>query len=38
MATKKKSWIEKRDCGKAPHVTIIDKAFAGIPEFVSNFY
>jgi hypothetical protein len=31
MATKKKSWVQKRDCGKAPHVTIIDKAFAGIP-------
>lgn len=31
MATKKKSWIEKRDCGKAPYATIIDKAFAGIP-------
>ena len=31
MASKKKSWVEKRDCGKAPHVTIIDKAFAGIP-------
>ncbi|MCA3270328.1 MAG: hypothetical protein INF44_08280 [Thalassospira sp.] len=28
---KKKSWVEKRDCGKAPHVTVIDKAFAGIP-------
>lgn len=27
----KKSWVEKRDCGKAPHVTVIDKAFAGIP-------
>jgi hypothetical protein len=31
MAAKKKSWVEKRDCGKAPHVTVIDKAFAGIP-------
>lgn len=31
MAAKKKSWAEKRDCGKAPHVTVIDKAFAGIP-------
>jgi hypothetical protein len=31
MASKKKSWVEKRDCGKAPHVTVIDKAFAGIP-------
>ncbi|XVJ51433.1 MAG: hypothetical protein HEQ32_04895 [Vampirovibrio sp.] len=31
MASKKKSWIEKRDCGKVPHVTVIDKAFAGIP-------
>ncbi len=31
MPTKKKSWVEKRDCGKTPHVTIIDKAFAGIP-------
>lgn len=30
MATKK-SWIEKRECGKAPHTTVIDKAFAGIP-------
>ena len=31
MASKKKSWIEKRDIGKVPHVTVIDKAFAGIP-------
>ncbi len=31
MASKKKSWVEKRDCGKAPHVTVIDKTFAGIP-------
>ena len=31
MATKKKSWVEKRDSCKAPHVTVIDKAFAGIP-------
>ena len=31
MASKKKSWIEKRNCGKAAHVTVIDKAFAGIP-------
>lgn len=30
MATKKKSWIEKRECGKAPHVKVIDKSFAGI--------
>jgi hypothetical protein len=30
MAEKKKSWIEKRDCGKAPHVKVIDKYFAGI--------
>jgi hypothetical protein len=31
MASKKKSWIEKRDGGKEPHVIVIDKAFAGIP-------
>jgi hypothetical protein len=31
MTVKKKSWVQKRDCGKVPHVTIIDKAFAGIP-------
>jgi hypothetical protein len=27
----KKNWIEKRECGKAPHIKIIDKSFAGIP-------
>lgn len=26
----KKSWIEKRDCGKNPQVKIIDKSFAGL--------
>lgn len=30
MTAKKKSWIEKRECGKAPHVKVIDKSFAGI--------
>ncbi len=29
--SKKKTWVEKRECGKPPHVTSIDKAFAGIP-------
>ena len=28
---KAKTWIEKRDCGKAPHVKTIDKAFTGMP-------
>jgi len=31
MASKKKSWVEKRNCGKAPHIKVIDKVFAGIP-------
>lgn len=30
MKAKKKSWVEKRECGKAPCVKIIDKSFAGI--------
>lgn len=30
MTAKKKSWVEKRECGKAPHVKVIDKSFAGI--------
>jgi hypothetical protein len=30
MTTKKKTWVEKRDCGKKPHVKVIDKKFAGI--------
>ena len=25
-----KSWVEKRDCSKDPHVKILDKPFAGI--------
>lgn len=25
-----KSWIEKRDCGKQPHIKTLDKPFAGI--------
>ena len=29
--TKKKSWIEKRNCGKEPHIKIIEKTFAGVP-------
>ena len=28
---KKKTWVEKLHCGKAPHIKKIDKAFAGIP-------
>jgi hypothetical protein len=32
MTSKKKSWIEKRDCNKVPHVKIIDKAFSGVPK------
>ena len=27
-----KSWTEKRDCGKSPHIKILDKKFAGIPQ------
>ena len=30
MAAKKKSWIEKREGGKPPHVIVIEKSFAGI--------
>jgi hypothetical protein len=26
-----KSWIQKRECGKAPHIKTIDKSFGGIP-------
>ncbi|WP_222593309.1 hypothetical protein [Aquella oligotrophica] len=29
--SKKKSWVEKRNCSKPPHVKVIDKDFAGIP-------
>jgi hypothetical protein len=28
----KKSWVEKRDCGKMPHVKVLDKPFAGIKD------
>ncbi|MFM7389159.1 MAG: hypothetical protein ACKO34_00875 [Vampirovibrionales bacterium] len=31
MISRKKSWVEKRDCGKMPHVTTIEKSFAGVP-------
>jgi hypothetical protein len=31
MAARKKTWREKRDTGKAPHVTVLEKAFAGVP-------
>jgi hypothetical protein len=27
----KKTWVEKRDCAKIPHVTVIEKTFAGVP-------
>ncbi|MCE2926570.1 MAG: hypothetical protein LW823_02845 [Rickettsiales bacterium] len=29
--SKKKTWAQKRDYGKNPHIKSIDKAFAGIP-------
>jgi len=27
-----KTWTEKRDCGREPHVKVLDKSFAGIRE------
>lgn len=30
-----KKWVEKRDCGKAPEVKVLDKPFAGIKEGAS---
>jgi hypothetical protein len=31
MAAKKKSWAEKIEAASAPHVTVLEKPFAGIP-------
>ena len=27
-----RSWVEKRDCGKEPHVKVLDRSFGGIKE------
>ncbi len=27
-----KSWVEKRDCGKTPHIKILEKPFAGMKQ------
>jgi hypothetical protein len=31
MSTKRKTWVQKRDAAKAPHVVKLEKPFAGLP-------